>query len=52
VQQRIADGDYTRWLSDDPAATVTAVLAAIARSGDELIDLRSSAPRSRSASSS
>jgi ABC-2 type transport system ATP-binding protein len=44
VQQRIADGDYTRWLSADPAATVTAVLAEIEREGDELIDLRVERP--------
>ena len=44
VQQRIADGDYTRWLSDDPAATVTAVLAAVERADDELIDLRVERP--------
>jgi ABC-2 type transport system ATP-binding protein len=44
VQQRIADGSYTRWLSDDPAATVTAVLASIEREGDELVDLRVERP--------
>lgn len=44
AQQRIADGDYTRWLSDDPAATVTAVIGAIENSADELIDLRVERP--------
>ena len=44
VRERIVDGDYTRWLSDDPAATVTAVLASIERAGDELIDLRVERP--------
>jgi ABC-2 type transport system ATP-binding protein len=44
VQQRMVDGDYTRWLSDDPAATVTAVLASIKREGDALIDLRVERP--------
>lgn len=44
AQQRMADGDYTRWLSDDPAATVTAVIAAIENSADELIDLRVERP--------
>jgi len=44
VQQRIADGSYTRWLSVDPAATVSAVLAQIERAGDELIDLRVERP--------
>ena len=44
VQQRIADGTYTRWLSIDPAATVTAVLARIEREGDELVDLRVERP--------
>ena len=44
VQQRMVDGDYTRWLSDDPAATVRAVLASIEREGDVLIDLRVERP--------
>ena len=44
VQEIIADGEYTRWLSDDPAATVTAVLAALERTTDELIDLRIERP--------
>ncbi len=44
VQEIIDDGDYTRWLSDDPAATVTAVLGALERTADELIDLRIERP--------
>jgi ABC-2 type transport system ATP-binding protein len=44
VQERIDEGEYTRWLSDDAGATVTAALAAIARNGDELIDLRVERP--------
>jgi ABC-2 type transport system ATP-binding protein len=44
VQQRIVDGAYTRWLTDDPAATVTAALSMLDRSDDELIDLRVERP--------
>lgn len=44
AQQGIADGDYTRWLSNDPVATVTAVIGAIEDSADELIDLRVERP--------
>jgi ABC-2 type transport system ATP-binding protein len=44
VREHLPDGEYTRWLSDDPAATVTEVLAHIARTGDELIDLRVERP--------
>ena len=44
VQQQIADGEYSRWLSDDPAATVAAVLGALDRNGDVLIDLRVERP--------
>lgn len=44
VQQHVADGEYTRWLSDDPAATVAAVLGRLERSGDELVDLRVERP--------
>ena len=44
VQQRIADGEYTRWLSEDPAATVAAILSRLAEEGDELVDLRVERP--------
>lgn len=44
VQQQIGDGEYTRWLSDNPAATVSAVLGRLERSGDELIDMRVERP--------
>lgn len=44
VREHIPDGDYTRWLSEDPAATVSELLARIARAGDELIDLRVERP--------
>jgi ABC-2 type transport system ATP-binding protein len=44
VQERLAGDDYTRWLSHDPAATVTAVLALLERRGDELVDLRVERP--------
>lgn len=44
VRERIDDGDYTRWLSEDPAATVTAILADLAGRDDELIDLRVERP--------
>ncbi len=44
VQQRIADGEYTRWLSEDPATTVAAILDRLAEEGDELVDLRVERP--------
>jgi ABC-2 type transport system ATP-binding protein len=44
VQQRIVDGDYTRWLTDDPAATVTAALSLLDSTEDELVDLRVERP--------
>jgi ABC-2 type transport system ATP-binding protein len=44
VQERIADGDYVRWLSDDPAATVTAVLSRLEDADDDLVDLRVERP--------
>jgi ABC-2 type transport system ATP-binding protein len=44
VQQRIVDGDYTRWLTDDPAATVTAALSMLDHIEDELVDLRVERP--------
>lgn len=44
VRQEISDGEYSRWLSEDPAATVTAALDALQRAGDELVDLRVERP--------
>lgn len=44
VQQTFTDGPYVRWLSDRPAATVAALLAAIEGTSDELIDLRVQPP--------
>ncbi len=44
VQQQVSDGEYLRWLSDDPAATVSAVLAALEEEDDELLDLRVTRP--------
>ena len=45
VQGTVDRGDgYARWLSDDPAATVTAVLGVLERNADELIDLRIERP--------
>ena len=44
VQQHITDGEYSRWLSDDPAATVSAVLGALEHRADELVDLRVQRP--------
>lgn len=44
VQQRIDDGQYSRWLSDDPAATVAAILERLDLAGDDLVDLRVERP--------
>ncbi|HSJ28183.1 MAG TPA: ABC transporter ATP-binding protein [Acidimicrobiia bacterium] len=41
---RRVDGDYARWLSTDPAATVTALLTHLKTSSDELVDLRVTRP--------
>jgi ABC-2 type transport system ATP-binding protein len=44
VHQTQTDGSYVRWLSDRPAATVAALLAALESTSDELIDLRVQPP--------
>lgn len=44
TRERMVDGDYTRWLSDDPAATVAAILARLEAAADELVDLRVTRP--------
>jgi ABC-2 type transport system ATP-binding protein len=44
TEQRRVDGDYARWLSTDPAATVTELLALLKESSDELVDLRVTRP--------
>jgi ABC-2 type transport system ATP-binding protein len=44
TRERLVDGDYTRWLSDNPAATVAAILARLEAAADELIDLRVTRP--------
>lgn len=44
AQQRTDDGQYSRWLSDDPAATVAAILERLERAGDDLVDLRVERP--------
>jgi ABC-2 type transport system ATP-binding protein len=44
TREHVVDGDYTRWLSDDPAATVAAILARLETAADELVDLRVTRP--------
>jgi ABC-2 type transport system ATP-binding protein len=44
VHQTYTDGPYVRWLSDRPAATVAALLAALDGTSDDLIDLRVQPP--------
>lgn len=44
TREHMVDGDYTRWLSDDPATTVAAILARLEAAADELVDLRVTRP--------
>ena len=44
VHQTYTDGPYVRWLSDRPAATVAALLAALEGTTDDLVDLRVQPP--------
>lgn len=44
LRKRLAEGEYTRWLSEDPAATVAAALDRLAREEDDLVDLRVERP--------
>lgn len=44
AERRSVEGDYARWLSTDPAATVTELLELLTSSSDELVDLRVTRP--------
>ena len=44
AERRNVDGDYARWTSTDPAATVAQLLELLKDSTDELVDLRVTRP--------